>query len=118
MRLEKQKVRPTFVKEPLDERARVTNDVELACEVRGVPTPAVQWYKNGELLVESEYFQVGRRLSAFLPFQVIELERYSDCPWDQPEDFGRRGKGYRGVPVRGLQSGRKRAGIRAAVSGA
>ena len=52
-------MRPTFVKEPEHSRARVTNDVELACEVRGVPTPAVQWYKNGELLVESEYFQVG-----------------------------------------------------------
>ena len=65
-----QKVRPTFVKKPVDSKARVTNDVELACEVRGVPTPAVQWYKNGELLVESEYFQVGCEF-----FSNLEMSR-------------------------------------------
>ena len=47
-----------------------------------------------------------------------DVLRRLDRPRHQPEDFGRRGKGYRGVPVRGLQSGRKRAGIRAAISGA
>ena len=70
-----QKVRPTFAREPVDARARVTNDVELPCEVRGVPTPAVQWYKNGELLVESEYFQVSSEFSPVSQFLKVELER-------------------------------------------
>ena len=110
-------MRPTFVKEPVHSRARVTNDVELACEVRGVPTPAVQWYKNGELLVESEYFQVGWEIFSKICSFLRILQRL-DRPRHQPEDLGRRGKGHWSVPVRGLESRRKRAGFRTADRGA
>ena len=51
-------VGPKFVREPENVKAFVTADVELRCDVFSVPAATVQWYKNGELLVESDYFQV------------------------------------------------------------
>jgi neogenin len=51
-------VSPRLLRKPENERTYVTSDVELVCEVFAVPEATVQWYKNGELLVESDYFQV------------------------------------------------------------
>ena len=33
-------------------------DIELVCQVEAEPRPTVQWYKNGDLIIESEYFQI------------------------------------------------------------
>ena len=49
---------PRFVKQPQNTVALEKGDVTLQCEVRGEPQPIVQWYKNGDLIIESEYFQI------------------------------------------------------------
>lgn len=49
---------PTFIKTPANTVAVEKGDIELECEVAGEPEPTVQWYKNGDLIIESEYFQI------------------------------------------------------------
>ena len=49
---------PTFVQQPQNTVALEKGDVTLDCEVAGHPQPVVQWYKNGDLIIESEYFQM------------------------------------------------------------
>ena len=49
---------PKFIKTPENAIAFEKEDVKLDCEVYGRPQVTVQWYKNGDLIVESEYFQV------------------------------------------------------------
>ncbi len=39
--------------------ARAQGDAALRCAARGRPRPRLQWYKNGELLVESQYFRLS-----------------------------------------------------------
>ncbi|XP_045125604.1 neogenin-like isoform X4 [Portunus trituberculatus] len=51
-------VAPRFVKQPVSTLAYEKEDVELECNVYGEPEPSVYWLKNGELLVETEYFQI------------------------------------------------------------
>lgn len=55
-------VKPSFVRWPEDTVAFENEDIVLQCEVYSRPQAAVQWYKNGELIIESEYFQVATAL--------------------------------------------------------
>ena len=41
-----------------DESGEAKGNIELECQVYAKPKAAVQWYKNGELIVENDYFQV------------------------------------------------------------
>ena len=50
-------VAPRFLKRPLSINATLKSDVEFECNVYGVPKPAIQWFKNGEPIYPSEYFQ-------------------------------------------------------------
>ncbi|XP_059093555.1 neogenin-like isoform X2 [Tigriopus californicus] len=54
------RVKPRFIRTPQSTAAVVKDDIELECEVYGVPNPVVQWYKKGDLIIESEYFQIVR----------------------------------------------------------
>ena len=51
-------VSPRFRKKPKDSVAFEKEDLELECSVYGQPNPSVFWMKNGEIIIESEYFQV------------------------------------------------------------
>ena len=51
-------VPPKFMKKPQDTAAVIHGQVVLECEVYGVPTPSVVWFKNGEVIVPSDYFQI------------------------------------------------------------
>lgn len=51
-------VPPRFIKRPASVVANEKEDAQLECHVYGKPQPTVQWTKNGELIIESEYFQV------------------------------------------------------------
>lgn len=51
-------VPPRFINRPRSTAAHEKDDAELECQLYGRPEPTVQWTKNGELIIESEYFQV------------------------------------------------------------
>uniref|UniRef100_T1J0I1 Neogenin n=1 Tax=Strigamia maritima TaxID=126957 RepID=T1J0I1_STRMM len=48
---------PRFVKQPTNRYAHEKDDVELDCQIYGKPEPTVQWIKNGNLILEDEFFQ-------------------------------------------------------------
>ena len=39
--------------------ASVSTDVVFACDVYGNPAPRIQWMKNGEVIINSNYFQIS-----------------------------------------------------------
>lgn len=51
-------VPPRYISRPRSFVAHEKDDAELECQLYGRPEPTVQWTKNGELIIESEYFQV------------------------------------------------------------
>ncbi|XP_066989583.1 neogenin isoform X3 [Macrobrachium rosenbergii] len=51
-------VPPKFLRKPVNTLAYEKEDIELECKVYGSPEPSVHWLKNGELIIESEYFQI------------------------------------------------------------
>ncbi|XP_037573231.1 neogenin isoform X1 [Dermacentor silvarum] len=51
-------VPPRFTKKPKNKVAYGKEDIEFECEVYGKPDPVVQWYHNGEAIIQSEYFQI------------------------------------------------------------
>ena len=46
-------------KPPRQVSAFEKDDILLECKGTGHPEPDVKWYKNGDLIIESEYFQVN-----------------------------------------------------------
>lgn len=53
-------VAPVINRAPVNRVSRVKGDIEFECGAEGNPRPAVQWYKNGDLIIESDYFKVVR----------------------------------------------------------
>lgn len=77
-------VSPRFLKRPASLSAHEKEDAEFECQVYATPEATVQWLKNGELIIESEYFQVivmekpvGRTCLSNLRYFV------ADCKWLQ-----------------------------------
>lgn len=65
-------VAPRFLQPPASVTAHERDDAELTCQAAGRPEPTVQWTKNGELIIESEYFQVNgdRSLQCRCPMEM------------------------------------------------
>ncbi len=55
-------VPPSFGRRPASYEAAEKEDILLECEAGGVPQPEVTWYKNGDRIIQSEYFQVSREM--------------------------------------------------------
>jgi hypothetical protein len=54
-------VPPSFGRRPASYEAAEKEDILLECEAGGVPQPEVTWYKNGDRIIQSEYFQVREK---------------------------------------------------------
>ena len=46
------------MKKPANVFAHVNSDIMLECEAEGQPKPDITWYKNGDRLYPSDYFQL------------------------------------------------------------
>lgn len=57
-------VPPKFRWRPKSLAAHVNTDVELQCDVSGIPKPRIEWLKNGEAVILDDYVQTaeGRNL--------------------------------------------------------
>uniref|UniRef100_A0A8C6XTR2 DCC netrin 1 receptor n=1 Tax=Naja naja TaxID=35670 RepID=A0A8C6XTR2_NAJNA len=51
-------VPPWFITHPSNLYAYESMDIEFECAVSGKPAPTVQWIKNGEVVIPSDYFQI------------------------------------------------------------
>ncbi|XP_066262767.1 neogenin isoform X2 [Euwallacea similis] len=51
-------VPPKFLKKPQNRTEHLSKDVELDCSVYGIPEPKVRWFKDGEVVKYSEYYQL------------------------------------------------------------
>ncbi|XP_053910908.1 netrin receptor DCC isoform X2 [Cuculus canorus] len=51
-------VPPWFLIRPSNLYAYERTDIELECSVSGKPVPTVEWIKNGEVVIPSDYFQI------------------------------------------------------------
>ena len=54
---------PALVKRPTNPLSYEKDDILFDCQVSGRPEPEVRWYKNGDLIIQSEYFQIVRGTS-------------------------------------------------------
>ncbi|NXV50050.1 DCC protein, partial [Uria aalge] len=51
-------VPPWFLIRPSNLYAYESTDIEFECAVSGKPVPTVEWIKNGEVVIPSDYFQI------------------------------------------------------------
>ena len=108
-------VAPGFKKKPVSFVSYEKDDILFDCEVTGRPEPVVQWFKNGDLIIQSEYFQVLLR-SAAQTSQFSHSQHVSDGSWHQPQDPGLGEQRCRDLPVHCHQPGGRYPGSSSATS--
>lgn len=74
-------VPPRFVRQPVPLlNVSLKSDAELECSAYGVPMPTIQWFKNGEPIYPSEYFQVNAHTGSLKILGIIaQDEGYYQC---------------------------------------
>jgi hypothetical protein len=73
-------VSPRFIKQPKNINATLRTDVLLECSAYGVPQPEIQWFKNGEPMYASEYFQFNSKQGDLKILGIIgQDEGYYQC---------------------------------------
>lgn len=73
-------VAPRFIKRPSNLNITLKSDAELECTAYGVPTPVIQWFKNGEPIYPSEYFQFNSNQGNLKILGIIaQDEGYYQC---------------------------------------
>ncbi|KAL3287321.1 hypothetical protein HHI36_001796 [Cryptolaemus montrouzieri] len=56
-------VPPRFIVKPIDIIEFEHKDIQLNCSVHGKPVPKIEWLKNGEPIVPSDYYQIDNEHS-------------------------------------------------------
>ncbi|XP_067557562.1 netrin receptor DCC-like [Pseudorca crassidens] len=54
----KEQIPPWFLNHPSNLYAYESMDIEFECTVSGKPVPTVNWMKNGDVVIPSDYFQI------------------------------------------------------------
>ena len=73
-------VSPRFLKQPANLNVTLKTDAELECSAYGIPTPTIQWFKNGEPIYPSEYFQFSPNQGNLKILGIIgQDEGYYQC---------------------------------------
>lgn len=75
------KVPPRFLRQPASVlNVSLKSDAELECSAYGVPNPTIQWFKNGEPIYPSEYFQLNAHTGSLRILGIIaQDEGYYQC---------------------------------------
>ena len=73
-------VTPRFIKRPANLNVTLKSDAELECSAYGVPPPTIQWFKNGEPIYPSDYFQFNANEGNLKILGIISQdEGYYQC---------------------------------------
>lgn len=49
---------PKFMEKPIDQVALEKDEIEFKCNIRGKPTPIIEWLKNGDKITPNDYMQI------------------------------------------------------------
>jgi hypothetical protein len=73
-------VAPRFIKRPSNLNVTLKSDAELECSAYGRPHPTIQWFKNGEPIYPSDYFQFNAQEGNLKILGIIaQDEGYYQC---------------------------------------
>ncbi|XP_036399492.1 neogenin-like [Megalops cyprinoides] len=72
-------VPPRFLKRPANMYAHESMDVVFECEVTGTPPPTIQWVKNGDAVIPSDYFRIIREQYLQVQGLVKSDEGFYQC---------------------------------------
>ncbi len=53
---------PCFIKKPVDTSVVLNKPGRVECEIAGIPTPDIEWFKNGEPLIQNDRVKIENKL--------------------------------------------------------